>query len=175
MELCKKYGLFIAKLNISINLEGGGRIRKRVCFELTENAYLEMGNDCVIGEYVYFQLTKPNPKVYIGNGVVLGRHCMITIKDTLKIGDNTIVGGYVQIIDHNHTFKKGELIRNQKAEIKPVSIGCDVWIGAGAKILCGVTIGNGAVIGANAVVTKNVPDYAIVGGIPARIINYRKE
>ncbi len=56
---------------------------------------------------------------------------------------------------------------------EPVRVGNDVWIGADAKIMGGITIGNGAVIGANALVTKDVPPYAIVGGVPARIIRYR--
>ena len=99
---------------------------------------------------------------------------MITIKDKLVIRDNTIIGGYVQIIDHNHSFTKDDLIKNQKAEIKRVLIGNDVWIGAGAKILCGVKVGTGAVIGSNAVVTKDVPAYAVVGGVPARIIRFRE-
>lgn len=58
-------------------------------------------------------------------------------------------------------------------EYKPVEIGNDVWIGARAIILDGVTIGDGAVIAANSIVTKDVPPYAIVGGIPAKIIKYR--
>ena len=53
-------------------------------------------------------------------------------------------------------------------------IGNDVWMGAGAKILCGVKVGTGAVIGSNAVVTKDVPAYAVVGGVPARIIRFRE-
>jgi tetrahydrodipicolinate N-succinyltransferase len=56
---------------------------------------------------------------------------------------------------------------------EPISIGSDVWIGAGAMILDGVNIGHGAVVGARSVVTKNVPPYAIVAGVPARIIRYR--
>ena len=54
-----------------------------------------------------------------------------------------------------------------------IRIGNDVWIGEDAKILSGVTIGDGAVIGANSLVTKNVPPYAVVGGVPAKIIKYR--
>ena len=99
---------------------------------------------------------------------------MITLTDELIVGDNTIIGAYVQIIDHNHSFKKDDLIKNQNAQIENVLVGKDVWIGAGAKILCGVKVGKGAVIGANAVVTKDIPDYAVVGGVPARIIRYRE-
>lgn len=56
---------------------------------------------------------------------------------------------------------------------KPVQVGSDVWIGNGAKVLSGLTIGHGAIIAAGAIVTKNVPSYAIVGGVPAKIIKYR--
>ena len=58
-------------------------------------------------------------------------------------------------------------------ELKPIKIGNDVWIGANAVILDGVAIGDGAIIGAGAVVNKDVPPYAIVGGVPAKIIRYR--
>lgn len=62
----------------------------------------------------------------------------------------------------------------QGSVVKEVSIGNDVWIGMRSIIMPGVTIGNGVVIGAGAVVTKDVPDYAVVGGVPARIIKFRK-
>ncbi|NSB32863.1 acyltransferase [Clostridium saccharoperbutylacetonicum] len=143
-------------------------------FHLTDNAYLEIGNDCVIQNYAFFQLTKPNPKVLIGNNVVIGRHNMITAKSLISIGDFTIIGAYVQIIDQDHGICKDKLIKEQNAIIENVSIGRDCWIGAGAKILKGVKIGNGVVVGANSVVTADVPDYAIVAGVPARIIKYRE-
>ena len=66
------------------------------------------------------------------------------------------------------------MIRNQgRTEIKPVIIGDDVWIGARAIIMPGIVIGRGAVIGAGSVVTKNVDEYAVVAGNPARVIKYR--
>lgn len=79
----------------------------------------------------------------------------------------------MQIIDHNHGFKRDQLIRNQNAEIGQVLVGNDVWIGAGAKILMNSCIGDGAIIGSNAVVTGNIPANTIAVGIPARVIKIR--
>ena len=81
---------------------------------------------------------------------------------------------FVQVLDTSHSFKKDILIKEQKAIIGETIIGNDVWIGVGVKILMGVTIGDGAVLGANSVITKDVPKNAIVGGVPAKIIKYRK-
>lgn len=148
-------------------------IKRTAEFHLTDGAILEIGNDCVIQDYAYFQLTKPSPKVRIGNRCVIGRGTMITAKNSIIIGDDVIIGAFVQIIDHNHGTEPGIIIREQRAEIGSVEIGPDVWIGAGVKILNGVRIGSGAVIGANAVVTSDVPDNAIVGGVPAKVIRYR--
>lgn len=78
-----------------------------------------------------------------------------------------------------HNGRYGILDENYLLEVskfnKPCTIGHDVWIGCNATILRGVTVGCGAVIGANALVNKDVPPYAIVGGVPARIIKYRFE
>jgi acetyltransferase-like isoleucine patch superfamily enzyme len=149
-------------------------IKPNTEFWLTDNAVLEVGDGCTILNYAFFQLTKPNPKVYIGNNTIVGRHCMITAKNLIRIGDNVLMGAYVQIIDHNHGMKAGLSIRNQAAVIEEVVIGNDVWVGAGAKILKGSHIGDGAVIGTNAVVTGDIPPNAIAVGIPARVIKYRK-
>lgn len=148
-------------------------IKHNAEFWLTDNAVLEVGEGCTIQNYVFFQLTKPNPKVYIGKNTVIGRHCMITAKNSIRIGENVLMGAYVQVIDHNHGSKKGQTIRSQAAEIGEVVIGNDVWIGAGVKILNGCHIGDGVVIGSNAVVTGDIPPNAIAVGIPARVIKYR--
>lgn len=155
---------------------GNGTVcKKRVDFKLTDNAELVFGKNCIINEYAYFQLTRPEPKVIIGDSVVVGRHNMITAKGVIKIGNYCRIGAYVQIIDHDHGIAKDALIMDQEAKIEPVTIGEDVWIGAGAKILKGVRIGAHAVIGANAVVTGDVPEYAIAAGVPAKIMKYRGE
>lgn len=60
-------------------------------------------------------------------------------------------------------------------EFSPITIGNDVWVGARAIIMCGITVGDGAIIGAGAVVTKDVPAYAVVGGVPAKVLRYRFE
>ncbi len=143
-------------------------------FNLTDNAVLQLGDNVTILDYSFFHLTKPNPKVIIGNDVVIGRYSMITAKGNITIGSYTRLGAYVQILDHGHSYKKNEKIMNQDAIINDTTIGEDCWIGTGVKILKGITIGNGVVVGANAVVTKNIPNYAIVGGVPAKIIKYRK-
>lgn len=151
----------------------GNVIKSNVEFLLTDGAYLQIGNNCTIQDDSIFVLTKPRPRVIIGNNVVIGRNNNIGAKSLVRIGDNTIIGPYVFIIDNEHSFAKDKPIREQKAVIRDVIIGNDVWIGTGVKILKGVQVGDGAVIGANSVVTKNVPPYAIVGGAPAKTIKMR--
>jgi acetyltransferase-like isoleucine patch superfamily enzyme len=151
----------------------GNMISAKADFRMTDGAILEIGDDCSILDYAFFQLTKPHPKVVIGDRTVIGRHTMITAKNSIRIGSDVLIGAYVQIIDHNHGFIAGAPIREQRAVIGNVEIGDDVWIGAGVKILSDVKIGDGAVIGSNAVVTDDVEPNAIVGGVPARLIRMR--
>ena len=100
-----------------------------------------------------------------------------------SISWNVSIGGadhdYSRMTQHSFLYNTVDNIRPDLETIaydrfnKAVTIGCDVWIAAGAVITRGVTIGNGAVIGANAVVTKDVPPYAIAVGSPAKVIKYR--
>ena len=143
-------------------------------FWVTDDAILEIGDNCTIQNCAFFQLTKPTPKVFIGKNTVIGRYAMITAKNVIRIGNNVLMGAYVQVIDHSHGIGRDKTVREQPALIGQVIIEDDVWIGVGSRILMDVHIGVGAVIGANAVVTKDVPPYAVVGGVPARVIKYRE-
>ena len=115
----------------------------------------------------------PNPKLTIGNNVSIGRFTIITIKDHLQIGNNTEISANVFICDQSHGIAKDELIINQLSIIEKVIIGSDVWIGTGVTVLKGVSIGNGSVVGANSVVNKNIPEYQIWAGNPAKFIRAR--
>ena len=115
------------------------------------------------------------PELVIGNEVSIGEYSHITCANKLIIGNGVLTGKRVLITDNAHG-SSNRISMNQlpmKREViskGPVIIGDDVWIGEMACIMPNVTIGKGAIIGANAVVTKDIPPYAVVGGNPARII-----
>ena len=114
------------------------------------------------------------PGITIGNNSGIGMNCRLL--SCVTIGDNVIMGPYCFFCTKNHEYSRTDIPINQQGyqETKPIIVGNDVWFGQGVIVLPGVNIGNGAIIGAGAVVTKDVPPYAIVGGNPAHIIKYRK-
>jgi acetyltransferase-like isoleucine patch superfamily enzyme len=166
---------FQMKLRQGIEYGQGTVCKPQVEFRLTDNAEIVFGQHCVIQNFSFIQLTKPAPKLVVGDHVVIGRHNIIAVKRSVSIGSYTRIGPYVQIIDHDHGTARDTLIMEQEAVIAPVVIGEDVWIGVGARVLKGVTVGDHAVVAANAVVTSDVPPYAIVWGVPARLLKHRGE
>src|SRR5690554_6500284 len=98
---------------------------------------------------------------------------MIDASHCIRIVQGTMIGPHVYITYHDHSMTIDQPISQQPLVVAPVHIGCDVWIGAGAILLKGVTIGDQAVIAAGAVVTKDVEPGSIVGGVPARKISRR--
>ena len=115
-----------------------------------------------------------------GAGITLGDHAGIgldcRVAGPLVIGDDVMMAPRVTIVTQNHEVSDlSKPMRLQTAPKKQVVIGNDVWIGTNAVIMPGITVGDHVIIGAGAVVTKDVPDYAVVGGIPARIIKFRNE
>jgi len=107
--------------------------------------------------------------VTIGNHTRIGIHC--TVIGPVCIGNNVNLAQGITVTALNHNFEDTtKRIDEQGISTKPVVIGDDVWIGANAVILPGVTIGRHVVVAAGAVVTKDVPDNCVVGGVPAKVI-----
>ncbi len=113
-------------------------------------------------------------KISLGKNVGIANNVILDCRGSLKIGDDTIIGFESVILTSTHQHKdKNTPIKNQGMFSKPIVIGRDVWLGARAIVMPGVKIGDGAIIGANSVVTKDVPANAIMGGVPAKLIKYR--
>jgi acetyltransferase-like isoleucine patch superfamily enzyme len=151
--------------------------------------YLVAGNDCVIAGNYYFE--RSSGRINIGNDTFIGGSTFICI-ESISVGDHVLISWGCTIMDNDaHSlvmserladvaeWKKG-LDENKPGFYKnwlnvksaPIIIKDNAWIGFNSIILKGVTIGKGAVVASGSVVTSDVPDFAVVGGNPARIIKY---
>lgn len=111
----------------------------------------------------------------IGNNSSIGPYSYIGCSGFIEIGDNVMMSPRVSIYAENHLFEHPDLtIKEQGVKREFVKIEDDCWIAANTVILAGVTIGRGSVIAAGSVVTKDVPPFSIVGGVPAKVIKSRK-
>mgnify|MGYP000980896475 CR=1 FL=1 len=172
------------------------RIKEILCYILyygfarflpKSNSSIFIGTKFIRGFIVKGFIKKSGKNINIQKGSIFSRDLEIgnnssiginsVIQNGVIIGENVMMGPYCYIYTTNHEFSSIDIpmIKQGYQECNPVIIGNDVWIGSRVTILPGVKIGNGVVIGASAVVTKNVPDYAIVAGNPAKIIKYRKK
>ena len=115
---------------------------------------------------------KLNPKLIIGNRTTIEQACHIIATGELRIGCDCVFSAFVYIADCNHQYIPGVRINDAELEVKKTTIGDGCFIGIGARIMPGVTLGNNCVVGANAVVTHDVPPRAVVAGVPAKIIKY---
>jgi acetyltransferase-like isoleucine patch superfamily enzyme len=113
-------------------------------------------------------------EVEIGHKTVIGQECTISAYQRVMIGEQCVIADRAMFIDFDHGVVEVERpIRLQGIYKRDVEIGSNVWIGYGACILRGVRVGDNAVVGTNAVVTKDVPANAVVGGVPARVLRMR--
>lgn len=113
--------------------------------------------------------------IIIGNNVGISQNCFIAARGLITIGNDVIIGPGVSIFSENHNFSRIDIPIVFQGETRlNVTIRDDVWIGTKAIILAGVTIGAHSIVAAGSVVTKDVPEYCIVAGVPAKVIKVRK-
>ena len=134
-------------------------------------AGMKMGRGSVI--HMWANFFEPSG-ITIGEDTIIGDHAFLDGRAALAIGNHVDIASSVMIYNSEHNVDENDFAAIEKVTVAPVEIGDYVFIGPRVIILPGIKIGKGAVLGAGAVVTKDVPDFAIVGGVPAKIIGERK-
>ncbi len=154
-------------------LDGICFIGPGVVLQVGEGARIELGRWSWLGHGT--KLRCHEGVVSIGAKTVMGQECTISAFQHVSIGRECVIADRVMFIDFDHGMVEVERpIRVQGIYKRDVNVGNNVWIGYGACILRGVTVGDNAVIGTNSVVTKDVPANAVVGGMPAKLIRMRE-
>jgi acetyltransferase-like isoleucine patch superfamily enzyme len=178
--LTPAYALLLARLAL-LKLRFGSRLQTDgVCF-ICPHVKLEIGRGAVLrlGRWTWIghgcKIRVHEGEVEIGAKTVVGQECTISAFQHVSIGRECIVADRVMLIDFDHGASEVERpIRAQGIYKRDVRVGHNVWMGYGACVLRGVEIGDNAIVGASAVVTRSVPDNAVVGGVPASIIRMRE-
>jgi acetyltransferase-like isoleucine patch superfamily enzyme len=152
---------------------------------IARSAMIQIDADgCVIGGWVRISkaaiisdgaiIAPYGGSIEIGAHAYIGPYCVLYGHGGLAIGRNTMIGAHTIIVPANHGWTRlDEPMNVQPLTKKGITIGEDVWIGAGCKILDGVHIGNGTVIGAGSVVTKDINAHLIAFGVPAKVASSR--
>jgi acetyltransferase-like isoleucine patch superfamily enzyme len=160
-------------LGAHLKLDGIAFIGPGVILQVGKGAQIELGRWSWVGHGTKIRCHEG--VVSVGAKTVMGQECTISAFQHVKIGRECVIADRVMFIDFDHGVVEVERpIRLQGIYKRDVNVGNNVWIGYGACILRGVTVGDNAIIGTNAVVTKDVPANAVVGGLPAKLIRMRQ-
>jgi acetyltransferase-like isoleucine patch superfamily enzyme len=174
------YGALLARL-AWLKLRWGGRLQTDgLCFvcpgvklEIKRGARLRIGRWAWIGHGCKIRVHEG--EVSIGAKSVVGQECTISAYQHVSVGRECILADRVMMIDFDHGVTEVERpIRLQGIYKRDVHVGHNVWVGYGACILRGVTIGDNSIIGTSAVVTKGFPANAVIAGVPAQLIRMRE-
>ena len=129
----------------------------------------------IADEFILFDLRPGQgelPKIFIGDGCIILYRLQCNAAQSVRIGQNVLIASNVLVTDCDHVVEPGGVpaTKNRKLVTKPVCIENNCWLGQNAVVLKGVTIGHDSIVGANAVVTHDVPPCSVVTGNPARVI-----
>ncbi len=178
--LNRHYARLLARY-VLLKLRHGRRLQTDgICF-VCPGVHLEIGRHATlrIGRWAWIgdgsKIRVHEGEVSIGAKTVMGQECTISAYQHVEIGRECIVADRVMLIDFDHGVVEVERpIRLQGIYKRDVRVGHNVWIGYGACILRGVTVGDNSIVGTSTVVTRDVPADAVVGGSPARVIRMRE-
>ena len=146
---------------------------RRLELEIGDEAEIRFGRFVWIGDGSKIRCHEG--EVEIGEKTVIGQECTISAYRRVRIGEQCVIADRTMFIDFDHGVVEVERpIRLQGIYKRDVEVGSNVWIGYGACILRGVSVGDNSVIGTNAVVTKDVPANSVVGGVPAKVLRTRE-
>jgi acetyltransferase-like isoleucine patch superfamily enzyme len=173
LRLVLRLGWWKLRLGRRLRLDGLAFIGPRCQLEVGPNAVLELGRWSWVGHGCKIRCHEGT--VSLGAKSVMGQECTISAFQHVSIGRECVIADRSMLIDFDHGMADVERpIRVQGIYKRDVRVGHNVWIGFGACVLRGASIGDNAVVGANAVVTRSVPANAVVGGVPARLIRMRE-
>jgi acetyltransferase-like isoleucine patch superfamily enzyme len=137
-----------------------------------KNSKVKIGRSSILDRGVDIR-THRQGQIEIGANTYIGPYTCLS-GDRIKIGKSCLIASQTGLYANNHVFRdSSKLIRDQGHTYKGIVIEDDCWIGNGVRVLDGVTIGQGSVVGAGAVVTKDIPPYSVAIGVPAKIIDKR--
>jgi acetyltransferase-like isoleucine patch superfamily enzyme len=155
-----------------LKIDGICFICPKVHLEIGPNAQLRVGRWAWIGHGS--KIRAHEGTVSIGAKTVIGQECTISAYQHVSIGRECIIADRVMLIDFDHgAVEVDRPIREQGIYKRDVRVGHNVWIGYGACVLRGVSVGDNSILGTSSVVTKDVPENAVVAGAPARVIRMR--
>ena len=140
----------------------GSGVRFNLYGDLFMGANVRLSDGCNI-------VVGPGAELYLGDNVFIGRQTVIVANQSIRIGEGTDIAEHCSIRDNSHALELEER-RAGVAHFAPIVIGDRCWIGAGARILKGSTLGDGVVVGANAVVRGAFEPSIVIGGVPARVL-----
>lgn len=147
-------------------------ISPRARIELNGGGSITIGDNCEINDYSMIMT--------YGGHVVLGNHCSLNPFSIIyghggvAVGNSVRIAAHCVLISANHnTPAEGEALHDSGVSSQGITIGTDVWLGSGVRVLDGVSIGDKSVVGAGGVVTRSVPPKSVVGGVPARPLERR--
>jgi acetyltransferase-like isoleucine patch superfamily enzyme len=165
---------FLTTYGRRLKLDGLCFIGPGVTIQIGKNARVELGRWSWLGHGTKIRCHEG--VVSIGAKTVMGQECTISAYQHVSIGRECVIADRVMLIDFDHGSSEVERpIRLQGIYKRDVNVGNNVWIGYGACILRGVTIGDNAIVGTSSVVTKDVEANAVVGGVPARVLRMREQ